>query len=129
MNDLLTEALRTILQTALAALVPMLIALIVQQLRKVGLQVNAEHQAKLEHYAQLAALEAEEWASQRIKAHIGQVLPREKLERAIATLLDRVPGITRQEATAIIHAQLPLLGAGAAAALGEVRRAATNGVR
>ncbi|HYC00450.1 MAG TPA: hypothetical protein VEC57_15035 [Candidatus Limnocylindrales bacterium] len=107
---------------------PLAVAALVQQLRKMGLQITREQEARLEHYARLAAAEAEEWASQRLRASI-VVHSADKLERAIASLVDKVPGITRDEALRVIHAQLPAIGAGAAAALSDLRRAAANGVR
>lgn len=111
-----------------AALGMLLSAVLVQVLRKLNLQLSAEQHARLETYTAEAIRFAEEWASQRLKAN-KPVNSAEKLEQAIAALVDRIPGITREEAIAIIHAQLPRVGTGAAAALSDLRKAATNEIR
>jgi hypothetical protein len=127
-HDFVTELVRTALTILAPILVAALTTAAIQVARKFGLEVGAQQQAKIEHYARQAVLEAEEWAAQRIRANL-PTTPMEKFERALRGMLQKVPGVTAGEATAIIHAVLPQVGAGAAAALGEVRRAATNEAR
>jgi hypothetical protein len=126
MDQLLSELVSVILAAAAAALAPLVVSVALQFLRRLNIELSEAHQAKLEFWARRGILIAEEWAAQRIKAQVGQVTSTQKLEKAIAAMLDKVPGITRDEAIEIIHAQLPTLGAGAAAALSDMRRAATN---
>ena len=127
MDVIVDELVRLIFGMAAAVIVPAVSAIAVQYLRKLNLQVSAEQQAKIEHLAMLAVTEAEEYASRKLKANL-PVSSGDKLNRAIGQLRDRVPGLTSQDATDVIHAVLPRIGTGAAAALGEWRRPTTNEV-
>ncbi len=128
MDALLQELARAVVGVLGVLLVPLLI----QQLRKLGLQVSAEQDAKLRAVAQSAIRGAEEQAASVAKASMGGTVIKgsEKLERAVSTVLERLPGITPEEATRIVHEELPRAGAGAAAAavgfLTSVREAATG---
>jgi hypothetical protein len=125
MDDLQTEIIRTVLAIATPVLATLATALIVKALQKIGLSVDAEKQAKLEYLATQAILRAEEWAAARIKAQVGSTTAAMKLEKALTDLTDRVPGISREEAAALVHATLPKLQLGATGFLQGVRSAAT----
>lgn len=126
----LVETVRLIIMALAPILVGAMTAVAVQVFRRFGLEIDAQKQARLEHFATLAIQEAEEWAARRVTTQTGIVVQGvEKLERAVSSLLDLIPGITRDEATTIVHARLPQVGIGAAAALGEVTRAAVNETR
>ena len=125
MNDFLLEALKTlgvIFAPILAALVT---ALLVHALQKAGLNLDAEKTARLEHFVQQAILRAEEWAATAAKRNMPPASGM-KLAKAITDVVAKVPGITDAEATALIQAELPKVGLGAAGFLGAVRTAAAT---
>lgn len=113
MDDFLTEALKIILVPAVAAISTALTALIVQLLRKANIELSAENRAKLETITQQGILLMEEKAAAALRAGVGQVAAREKLEGAMEYLLDKVPGVTREEAQNLVLSELPKLGLGA----------------
>lgn len=125
--DWTTELIKAVLGIATAVLVPLLTALLVQALKKLGLSLDAEKTAKVEYFARQAILRAEEWAATRIKLNAGTTTAAMKLERALTDLTDKVPGISREEAAQLIHATLPKMGLGAASFIQSVREAATTG--
>lgn len=81
--------------------------------------------AKLDYYAKQAALWVEEQAAAYLKSHAGAIpVPgSEKLQGAVAMVLDRVPGVTRDEAEQAVRAALPQLGMGASVLLGKLTEA------
>ena len=124
--------IENLMLTLAAALTPILVAAItaaaVQLARRFGLDLDAQKQAQVQYYAQLAIREAEEWGARQLANKI-QVASGDKLQRAIATLLAKVPGVTPAEAEVLIHGELAVVGAGAVAASLELARAASNEVR
>jgi hypothetical protein len=106
-----------VVQALGSALVAAVLALIVQLVRRIGIDLTAQQQAKIEHYARLAIQAAEEWAGRQIKAHLTPPQSVDKLVYATKYLLTRVPGLTEAEAQDLIHAQLSAVGKGAAAYL------------
>lgn len=120
MDVLIDEAVKF----AFVLLTPLALAVLYRGLAKLGLQLDAEKQGKLEAAVRVAVSEAEEWASRQVKARV-TVTPGDKLERALGTVLAKVPNVDPDEALTIIHAMLPQMGLGAAAgarALGEAVR-------
>ena len=120
MDVLIDEAVKF----AFVLLTPLALAVLYKGFARLGLQIDAERQGKIEAAVRIAVAEAEEWASQQIKARV-KVHPQEKLERALGTVLGKVPNVDPDEALTIIHAMLPQMGLGAAAgarALGEAIR-------
>lgn len=115
LNVVLMELVKIAIVTGFALAVPILVKI----LQRVGLQVTAEKQAQLNQIALLVASEVEEWAAAKLKGNL-QVTSGDKLERAVAQVLDKVPGITEAEAKAAIRAALPQIGLGAAAGLKEL---------
>lgn len=106
------ELIKLALGLASAVLVPVLTAIAIQALRRLNIQLTAAQEAMVETHIANAAREAEEWAAARIRANL-PVDSGAKLERAVASVLERVPGLSRERAIALIHAVLPLLGLGA----------------
>mgnify|MGYP001612042807 CR=1 FL=1 len=104
--------IRTILTIGTAVLVPLLTALAFKALKKLNLEVSGQQQAKIEYFVRQAVLEAEEWGARRVQAKF-PVLPKDKLERALASVVDRVPNISTEEAAALIHSELPKVSLGA----------------
>lgn len=130
MNEFLAVLSKTVLEIAAPVLAMLLTALLVKGVQKLGLTVDAERQAKLEYFAQQAVLRAEEWGASRIKGNPQAIMTASmKLERALTDLTDKIPGISRDEASELIHATLPKVGAGAAVFLQGVRKAATTGAQ
>lgn len=125
MDDLTTEVVKLVFAIVAPVLATLVTALLVRLFKKVGLQLDAERQAKLEKITHDAILRAEEVAATRLRAQL-PVTAKDKLETAIADILDRVPGVTADEAAALVHQQLPRVGLGAASFLTRVRQAATN---
>lgn len=121
-----------LIKAAFAIVVPilsaLLLAVVVQFLRKLGLELSAERQAKLEHTVHGLLLQVEEWGASRVKAGV-ETKAKDKLEHYLALAAAKIPGITSEEAAALAHSELPKLGRGAAGLVGEVVRAATNPVR
>lgn len=75
--------------------------------RRFGVELSASRQAQIEHFAQLGIGYAQEMARQWATEHASKMHPAQKLEAATTFLLDRVPGVTLEEAEAIVHAKLP----------------------
>jgi len=125
MDVLIDEAVKF----AFVLLTPLALAVLYKGFAKLGLQIDAEKQGKIEAAVRIAVAEAEEWASRQIKARI-KVNPRDKFERALETVIVKLPNVDPNEATTIIHAMLPQMGLGAAAgarALGEAVRTPKRG--
>lgn len=110
MFDALIE---TLVQSAVVVLVPMIVAAVVQVLRRLRIQLSAEQEAALTVAVRRAVLEAEEWAATRIKAKL-PATSYQKLTRATESLIQPF-GLTHQEAETRIKAILPELGLGASA--------------
>lgn len=122
LEDLFSEFVKAVF----AGLVPVIAAgvvwLIVQLARKVGLSINADQQALLKMSAQDLIFRYEEQAATMVKHKIA--VPADyKIRSAVAALLAKFPKITPEEAKAIIEAELPKIGIGAAAAVRAVREA------
>lgn len=121
-TDFITQLTGLVFQSAILALMPLLVAAIVQFVRKLGMDLSASQQAKLQVIAENAVLAAEEWAVSRIKRKIPT--PGEsKLARAVESILFKVPGVTEDEAKELINAALPKVGLGATDFLTKVRQA------
>lgn len=109
-----------------AALGTALIGLLVQLARKYGFDISAAKHAQLESVAQQAILMVEEKAAAAVKAQVGKVNPAEKLNAAVSIVLERMPGVSREEAADIIHAKLPEVRAATASFATAVLQNATN---
>jgi len=114
--DELIKLLFTIVTITITAALPFILKKIFD---KFNLQVSAENQAKLEKYIQDAILATEEWAATRIKASI-PVNAGAKAEKFITIALDKIPGITADEALKLAQQELPKLGLGASGFLRSV---------
>ena len=128
-TDLQTELIKTALAIATPVLVSLVSAILYKALQRVGLDVDANRKAKVEYYVREAILRAEEWAAQHVKANMGQTTAAMKLDRALTDVVDKVPGITKQEAADLIHATLPKVSLGASVFLQGAREKATTGAR
>lgn len=121
MNELLNFALVELVKIALVGVVGLAVPLMVQLIRRAGLQVSSEQQNQLHVLASSAAAEVEEWAAAKIKANL-VVTSADKMERAVEALIERSPKITESAAKAAIQAALPQIGLGAAVRLKELEK-------
>lgn len=121
MDELLNFILVETVKIALVGVVGLAVPLMVQLIRRAGLQVTAEQQNQLHVLASSAAAEVEEWAAAKIKANL-VVTSADKMERAVAALIERSPKVTESEAKAAIQAALPQIGLGAAVRLKELEK-------
>jgi light-regulated signal transduction histidine kinase (bacteriophytochrome) len=122
MDQLIDEVVK-VAGTALAGVA---IWALTQLARKYGFQVSAERHAQLEAAARQAILVVEEKAAAALKARAAKLSPAEKLEGAVAIVLQKMPGITADEAADIVHAQLPVVRGAAVDFSKAVLRSATN---
>lgn len=126
MDAVLHQALDVVGAIIAAVLTPLIVQWIANKARLAGLQLSAEKEAQVEKIVRDVILNVEEWAATRVKVgtatNAGQ-----KLDKALIDVVDKVPGISREEAAELIHATLPKVGLGAAAFLQGVRQAATTG--
>jgi hypothetical protein len=125
-TDLVTEVVRLVFALVAPVLSALLVALAAKALQKLGLTLDAEKQAKLEHLAAGLVARTEEWASSRIKAGM-PVTAREKAEYYLTIATDALPGVSADEAHALAQTTLGRLRLGMTAVLQDIRQAATSG--
>ncbi len=121
------EAVKLVFGILATVLIPIIGVLAKRAYEYLGLKADAETQAKIEAAARAGIAAAEEKARQFANAGVDRLLPADKLNEAVATVLEKVPGITVHEASAVIHEQLPAVRATIAGGLQSVRHAATAG--
>lgn len=126
MDQIVDQVVKLVFDVAVVVLVPLVVALAVRLLQKVGLSLSAENQAKLEKVARDGIMLAEERAAAAVRRSLPEWSSGEKLQAATRHLLDQVPGITTMEAERIVTAELPKVGVGAAAFLAATRQAVTG---
>jgi alkylhydroperoxidase/carboxymuconolactone decarboxylase family protein YurZ len=126
MQEAVNLLLVEILKFGIVAFVSLIVPLLIQQLRRAGVQLSAEKEARLNQVALIAAAEVEEWAAVKLKANV-PISSHDKLQKGIESVLNKIPGVTEQEAKAALQAALPQIGLGAAAGLREVGKAIANG--
>jgi len=124
MDTLISELVKLVFAVAVVVLVPLAGAFAVRLLQKLGISIDAEKRAKLEKLAQDGILAAEEYAHAKIVAGVEKILPAAKLAYAVKHLLDQVPGISTEEAEALVNQELPKVRA----ATGDFLRAAQTKV-
>lgn len=101
-----------VLGSLAAVLVSVLVALAVKVLKKVGLSLEADEQAKLEYFAAQGINKAKEMAAVKLKSAV-TLSSAEKKAIALDHVLANVPDVTPSVAGAVITATLPQLGEGA----------------
>jgi len=126
METILDEVVKLVFSVAALVIAPLAVALVARLLRKVGLSLDAEKQAKIEKIARDGILLAEEKAARLVKAKLRPMLSSEKLAMAMKHLLDQVPGISTDEAELIVTQELPKVGVGATAVFAATRQAVTQ---
>jgi hypothetical protein len=93
------------------------IALGTQLFRKLGIELDVKRQQQLESFARSAVLRVEEVATAEARKHLSAWTGPQKLQAAVTDVVDRLPRVDRAEAERIVHAVLPTVGIGAAAAV------------
>ncbi len=110
------EFVKLVFQALAPIVAGLIVALLVQMLRKIGISLSAERQAEVEKSAQDIILKWEEKAATAVKNHLA--LPAgAKINGAVLDLIRKFPKVDAGEAENIIHAELPKIGLGAAAFL------------
>jgi ERCC4-type nuclease len=94
-----------------------LVALALRALKKMGIELDVQKQQQLESVARAAVLRVEEVAKSQARKHLADWSGPEKLQAAVTEVVDRLPRVDRDEAERIVHAVLPTVGIGAAAAV------------
>ena len=90
---------------------------------KWGVELSEEKDQVVRRAAQDAILYAEEWASNKLKLEEKVIAGEEKLRTATSRLLQKVPGISTDEAVNIVTEELPKLGHGATSFVESIGRA------
>ena len=110
MDVFIDEVIRLVFAVATVVAVPLVTALVVRYVQKLGLTISAENQARLETAARQAILASEEWAAAKVKAKLPEKITSEaKLAHAVTHMVDQIPSVTTEQAEAIVTAQLPIV--------------------
>lgn len=123
---MMDEVMKLIFAALAATLLPAVVAIAHRLFARLGLQVGAEQDAKLRVIAQAAIHEAEERAGAAVKRGL-PVDSASKLEMAITRVVDAIPGVSREEADAVVHQELPKVRAALSGVLTSVQTAVTTG--
>lgn len=107
-NHIFQTTIEGVAAAAAIALAPILVQWALKQLKKIGVQLDAEQQQKLEYFAKQAILRIEEWAAKK-----AGVTSFQKLTLA-ADQVQAATGVSQGAAIDAIHAALPTLGLGKA---------------
>ena len=125
MQEIINEVIKAVLVTSIGALGPIVVAIVVQLLRKVNIELGVAQQDQIRLAVQNILLEVEEWASHRIKASIN-VTSGQKMERAVESILNKFPGVDEAEAQKLVREELPKIGLGAVNFLSEIAKASAR---
>ena len=111
--------------TALVALIaPFLVAAAAKVAKRFGLELSETQQGAVGRIAIEGIMLAEEQARNWFMRFSQKMPSDQKLAAAVEYVLDKVPGVTTEEARAIVTAKLPEARALLASFLAEVKRAA-----
>jgi len=122
MDTLIDEGVKLVFAVLGAVLMVYVPLILHKVLVRLGVHLSQEQEARLAALADSAVHEAEEWAAAKVKAKI-PVGSEAKLARAVEGVIDKVPGITTEEAERLVRAALPKALLGAAEGLRTVRDA------
>ena len=117
MNDLWLEFAKGFIAVLAPIVAGLVVALLVKWLKKVGLDLDAEKQAKAEYWVRQGILSAEEWAASRLKQGLADTPDAEsavKLQHAIDVAVENTD-LNVVQAETLVHAQLPQVKLGATA--------------
>lgn len=115
LNEILQNSLISLIGVILSV-VGTFVAMWVKKLAdKAGISLDAQRQAWVDARIQDLILQLEEEAASRMKAGLPRIAGGEKFERVLIAALDKIPGLTREQAEKIILSNLPKVGVGALA--------------
>jgi hypothetical protein len=106
------QLVELILGSAVSVAAPAIAGAAVKLFQKLRFDVDEAKRRKIEATVTDVLYEVEEWAAERIKAKL-PVNSGQKLSRAVARLVDKVPGISEAQAELLVRQTLPLLAMGA----------------
>jgi hypothetical protein len=113
LNSILTTVIHTVVALAAVTLAPIVVKWAISHAKRIGLEVSAEQQARLEYLTRQAILKAEEIFTAKLRAGTGRdVTGADKLSFAIHDL-QRTARVDSETAANLIHAELPKVGVGA----------------
>ena len=126
LNAFFSELAITVLSVVLSLLAGFLTMGVRSLAKKWKINMTATQEAWTDHQIQKLILALEEEGAQRIKAGLPKLASGDKFESAVEGALAKIPGISPEEAEALVLSNLPKVGAGAIAALQRIREAARS---
>ena len=112
----MNQFVELVLNSAVSVAAPALAGAAVKLFQKLRFDVDEAKRRKIEVTVTEILYEVEEWAAERIKAKL-PVNSGQKLSRAVAKIVDKIPGISEAQAELLVRQTLPLLAMGASWAL------------
>jgi len=116
------QLVELILGSAVSVAAPAIAGAAVKLFQKLRFDVDEAKRRKIETTVSDVLHEVEEWAAERIKAKL-PVNSGQKMSRAVASLVDKLPGISEAQAEVLVRQTLPLLAMGASWSLRRKDRA------
>jgi hypothetical protein len=115
MNEFLEPIIANVVGIGGAALVTALVGLVVRLLQRVNIQLDAEKQERVRAIVRKVVLKVEEIAARELRELGKKWTGPEKLAEATSEIIDELKGKkTAGEVQKLVHAELPVLGLGAA---------------
>jgi len=124
--DILDEVVKLIFSILGPIIAGALTAVLVQWLRKLGVELDDAKRERLELTLGNAVALTEEWAATQLKRGM-PVTSAMKAQHYLALVADKVPGVTTDEATQVAKTILGRFKVAAAGSVSDVRTAATTG--
>ena len=124
-TDLVGEVVKLVFSILGPIIAAAVVAVLVQLLRKLGIELDASKQVKVEAALGNAVALTEEWASTQIKRGI-PVTAADKATHYLSLAADKVPGVSPEEATDVARVILGRFRVAAAASVSDIRTAATG---
>lgn len=104
-NDVMGELLKAVLASVTPVIAGLVVALLVQLLRRFNLELSAEQQAKFEALVRREIQRVEEYFAAKVKAG-HPVTAAQKMENAIAAIQAAAPDKTREQIAGAIQSKL-----------------------
>lgn len=121
MEQQIIEAVAGLIASGIAAAAIKVLLLLAARFK---FQISASEAAQLEAEAKKAILLAEEWAANKYGANSAVDSGEAKLEKAVASIVAKIPNVSEQEAADAVHTALPQMGLGALAGAAKLIQAA-----
>lgn len=100
MSDLTTELVKLFFAIVAPILATLLGGLLVQALRKIGIQIDEAKKAQVNSLLFKLIAQTEEWASVRIKNGM-TITAQDKAEHYVALAAEKLPNVSAEEAVAV----------------------------